>query len=85
MSLNKKYWLCCGFLITVLAAHLLWWHCVDTRPPVWDASVHLNLASIYKDFLYTGKPMLSPWVSLWMPYISSTLKRRLPDLQVLRS
>ena len=69
----KKYLIYTVALFCLFSAHLGWWHLQDTRPPAWDASVHLTLAGIYKDYLYLHKPMLSPWVSFYPPFYHLSL------------
>lgn len=49
------------------ALSLIAWYRVDTRPPGWDETVHLNLSLDYKDRLWHGTPVTSPWASVYTP------------------
>lgn len=46
MKLKKEHWLLILMSLFLTITHI-WWVLSDSRPPSWDASVHLNLASTY--------------------------------------
>lgn len=61
-----------GFLLSSLtlaafAVSLLYFHRLETRPPAWDESVHLQLALDYRDQLVAGQAVTSPWAAVYPP------------------
>ncbi|MBI3291430.1 MAG: hypothetical protein HYZ73_01265 [Elusimicrobia bacterium] len=61
-SFRSTLWFTSAFLV-FHAAILLWWRCVDTRPPAWDPTNHLQLALDYRDALTQARPVTSHWYS----------------------
>ncbi|MGC3979760.1 MAG: hypothetical protein QM808_00690 [Steroidobacteraceae bacterium] len=69
----RSEWLAASIILLCFAVSLLLWYRIDTRPPAWDETVHLQLAADYRDFILHDTPIRTRWTAIYPPLYHLTL------------